>query len=285
MTPLAIALVVTFGIIILPAGPPYRRAAAITGAVSVIVLLKVFTSSDELDRYRVSLLGLRYAMADSAGAPTGDTVFFGGPRDQIDFYVAGSNRKRLGAVTTTGTDSVEAITALPVEDGSGVLMVIPPGEDRWRIVGGIPLSESDTIVVRSPGGPYRLTVQNAGRYFAVRWHGVEVDTVGGTVPLDIPRLKGFQPLPRGRTPFRRSYPISDFLEIALGSGEGWGHVNSFLYYDLNTLFIADVDSEVEVVGPSGVREPDPVSIWTPETGSALLRAAALPYKDYPEQDL
>ena len=116
-------------------------------------------------------------------------------------------------------------------------------------------------------------------------HGIQVDTVGGTVPLDIPRLKGFQPLPGGRTALRRSYPISDFLEIALGSGEGWGHVNSFLYYDRNTLFIADVDSEVEVVGPSGVREPDPVSIWTSETGSAVLRAAALPYKDYPEQDL
>ena len=144
MTPLVIALVVTFGIIILPAGQPYRRAAAITAVVSAIVLLKVFTSSDELDRYRVSLLGFRYAMSDSAGAPTGDTVFFGGPRDQIDFFIPGSDRKRLGAVTTTGTDSVEAIVALPVEDGSGVLMVIPPGERRWRIVGG--MEEKSTII-------------------------------------------------------------------------------------------------------------------------------------------
>ena len=286
MTILLIGLVVGAGVVMLgPGKRPFRLAALAVTVTSVIILTSLAWHRAELDRFRLSLLGFRYAIADTTGAPSLDRLELGGPRSSVDLYVPGTGRQLAGVIRVEGADSIERVIATAQEDGGGVLLVQEP-RASWQLVGSAEFGPSDTVVVSQAPGEIRMTARastTAGRTVV---HDIEVRSPGGTVSVPLPLMARTRFFGRGRSMFRRTYPLTDILGLANGDAEPtWGQLGSFFYYDDNQLHFIDLDSEVAVASGAGGWSPAVVTVWDGERTNVRLRPAALPLTDYPELDL
>lgn len=98
---------------------------------------------------------------------------------------------------------------------------------------------------------------------------------------------GFAHRLRGARPsfFARSYPLADVV-AALDTAAVWGlpPLTSFFFYDGDRLFLADVDSEVEIAGaaPNVVRGSSPPRLERGGRTGRRILVAAMPLRDYPE---
>lgn len=272
--------------------------------VAGLPLVALIGSGPELDRYRFSLLALRYRVHDALGVRP-DTLVVSGNADQADLHVPGAGERPVAVLTPEGTSAVERVVAHPRTDAMGLLLVEEErvlGRDVYHALGGLPLEDGDTIEVGAPGAGFRLLVLVGPDSLAglpVPWTRVHtLRTLGGAEPwLDDPvngsidaRVAisppdGWRRFLATRRPgiLERSYPLADILDQVAPEGPGSRPgLSSFLFYDDHgRLSIALLDSEVRV----GSRRPPPLPIWTAERGGRRVLVVGQPHRDYPEPDL
>jgi hypothetical protein len=268
---------------------PARWVALIAG----LTLLQLWLGRDALTRYRVTLLGLRHAVAAEQGMPRQTSIRVSGDYDEADIYVPAAGGGDIAVLEPRGDSAVAQVVAAAAEDASAVVAVEESGRfgrPRWRVLGATPLAAGDTIVVRGGGRVYALAVDEVPDTLSLGGVGVPlpwterhalVDVEGGRVVLPAARHQPLRRM-RGAQPsvFARAYPLADIVQAVDPSAGALPALASFLYYDDGRLTLADLDGEVD-----GPRAAEALPVWSSTEGGRRLLVAGLPLRDYREQDL
>lgn len=266
------------------------RWVAVIGALT---LLQIWLGRDDLARYRVSLLGLRHAVAAESGAPRDVAILVSGDYDEADLYVPGAGGGDVARLIPGGDSLLTHVSAVPADDAGAVFAVEQRrslGRRSWRLLGASPLHAGDTIALRGGGRVYRLlvgtvpdTLHIAGLGIPLPWTRRHVisEAAGGRVVLPSARGQWFRRL-RGAQPsvFARAYPLADVVHGVDTLATSLPPLGSFLFYDGRGLALADLDGEVDAP-----RAAEALTVWSRADGGARAMVAALPLRDYPEIDL
>jgi hypothetical protein len=281
------------------------RAAAWFGFVALLTLTQLWIGRDEVDRWRFTLLGLRYRVVEAGGRPLPADVVVGGDEEEADLWAPGAGDAPVLALRPVGDDALRSVSAVPMEDAGAVGLVEEAGAfgSEWRVLGGVGLEVGDTIHLQGPGGSSGLVVgwtAGSTRLFdadiPLPWvRDPELVLVGAAGDVEsavtlpsvqgspLRRLRGFRP-----SVFQRTYPLADVLESLEATTQGAGSqpfgpaLASFLYFEDGRLHLADLDEEVSVAGAAA---GGALTVWTPEEGGARILVAGLSHRDYPEPDL
>jgi hypothetical protein len=259
--------------------------------IAALTLLQLWSGRADLTRYRITLLGLRHAVADEDGAPLAAAIRVGGDYDEADLFVPGAGGE-VARLEPRGDPALTQVVATAADDAGAVLAVEERGRlgrVRWRVLGGAPLAAGDTITIRGGGRVIHLTIGTvpdtlalAGLAIPLPWterHALEA-AGGGRVVLPAARRQLLRRL-RGAHPsvFARAYPIADVVQAIDPEATALTALGSFLFYDRGRLSLADLDAEVETTTPTTL------AVWTREDGGRRVLVAGLPLRDFREPDL
>jgi hypothetical protein len=262
--------------------------------VAGLVLFQLWTGSDAIARYRIALLGLRYAVTGEDGRPAEAGVRVSGDYDEADLYVPGAGAGDVALLRPEGDSALAAVVASTAEDAGALLAVEERTRfrgRRWRVLGASPVDTGDTITVRGGGRVYRLVVDDVADTLHLgplavpmpwaRRH-VLVDPENGARAV-LPPLRGHPARRiRGAKPsvFARTYPLADIIDAIDTAAVALPALGSFLFYDDGRLTLADLDTEVERAGDAAA-----IPVWTPAEGGRRVLVGGLPLRDYPEPEL
>lgn len=262
-----------------------HRALAVATILTPPLLILLIFYRNEIDRYRITVLGTRHALTDSAFAPLSDTLIVGGDPSASTVFVPAVGQDeavRLVAVVDSPGAPV-ALQASATEDAEAVLLYRPipsglgrllPGNRRWSVVGATPIKSTSQVRVRTPSAVRVLRFAASHDKLGRVRH--RVISGGGNLALS---AASRNPLGFGRNVLRRAFPLADVLEQLPGGADQWG-LGSFLYYEGNTLYLVDLDSEVEVLNTAPL---DPI-VWRAGTRTDFT-VSALPARDFPESNI
>lgn len=259
-----------------------RGAAACGMAIVALVLLQLWQAAGPIRQYRVTLLGMRYAVASPEAGVLGDTLRVGSNYASVDLYVDVPGKGDVAELRTVGDTVPAAVLVSQAEDAQAVV-AIQDGDDatRLRIVGGGRLRQGDVVRVSGAASARLTFARSRGRLAWRQVHRIVADD-GRSVVLPPARVSWRDSIFERRLgPFQRTYPLADVLE-ALEPGTPVGELSSFFYYQDGELSFADLDSEVIV---SGRAAPAVDTVWAAGAGERRLVLAGLTFRDHRELGL